>query len=71
MRPICNLPGIRQGIGVDGRSLFIMPSEVFQHLSDQEVAALIAMIRRFPAGAEARIIPLRPDRLPWSGDGQV
>jgi cytochrome c553 len=39
---------IRQGIGVDGRSLFIMPSETFQHLSDQEVAALIAMIRKLP-----------------------
>jgi cytochrome c553 len=41
---------IRQGIGVDGRSLFVMPSEVFQHLSDQEVAALIAMIRELPQG---------------------
>ena len=41
---------IRQGIGVDGRSLFIMSSEVFQHLSDQEVAALIAMIRAQPRG---------------------
>jgi mono/diheme cytochrome c family protein len=36
---------IRQGIGVDGRSLFVMPAEAFQHLSDQEVAALIRMIR--------------------------
>ena len=44
---------IRQGIGVDGRSLFIMPSEVFQHLSDQEVAALIAMIRSQPRAGEA------------------
>ncbi len=41
---------IRQGIGVDGRRLFIMPSEVFQHLSDQEVSALIAFIRRLPPG---------------------
>ena len=39
---------IRRGIGVDGRSLLIMPSEVFQHLSDQETAALIAVIRRQP-----------------------
>lgn len=39
---------IRQGIGVDGRSLFVMPSETFQHLSDQEVAALIAMVRSQP-----------------------
>lgn len=41
---------IRQGIGVDGRSLFIMPSEIFQSLSDQEVAALIAMVRSQPRG---------------------
>lgn len=41
---------IRQGIGVDGRALFVMPSEVFQHLSDPEVAALIGMIRKLPRG---------------------
>ena len=39
---------IRQGIGVDGRSLFVMPSEAFQHLPDQEVSALIALIRSLP-----------------------
>jgi cytochrome c553 len=41
---------IRQGIGTDGRLLFIMPSETLQHLSDQEVAALIAMVRAQPPG---------------------
>ena len=41
---------IRQGIGVDGRTLFIMESETYQHLTDQEVAALIAHIRSLPAG---------------------
>ena len=41
---------IRQGIGTDGRSLFIMPSETFQNLSDQEVSALIAMVRAQPRG---------------------
>ena len=41
---------IRQGIGVDGRTLFIMESEAYQHLNDQEVAALIARIRALPAG---------------------
>ncbi|HEV2817847.1 MAG TPA: cytochrome c [Allosphingosinicella sp.] len=39
---------IRQGIGNDGRALFIMPSEVFSRQSDQEVAALIAAIRAAP-----------------------
>lgn len=41
---------IRQGIGVDGRSLFIMPAEAFQHLSDQDVAALVQLIRGLPRG---------------------
>ena len=41
---------IRQGIGADGRSLFVMPSEAFQHLSNEEVAALVAMIRSLPGG---------------------
>ena len=44
---------IRQGIGVDGRSLFVMPSEAFQHLSDQEVAGLVAMIRSLPLAGTA------------------
>ena len=33
---------IRQGIGFDGRPLWIMPSGLFSRLSDSEVAALIA-----------------------------
>jgi len=39
---------LRQGIGHDGRALFIMPSPMYSRLSDQEVAALIAAIRRAP-----------------------
>lgn len=39
---------IRQGINVDGAPLIVMPAEAYQHLSDQEVAALIAMIRALP-----------------------
>lgn len=39
---------IRQGIGHDGRALFVMPSEQYSRLSDQEMAALIAQIRRAP-----------------------
>ena len=45
--------GIRQGIGHDGRALFIMPSPMYSRLSDQEVAALIAWIRALPATGEA------------------
>jgi cytochrome c553 len=39
---------IRQGIGHDGRALFIMPSDQYSRLSDQEVAAIIVAIRRSP-----------------------
>ena len=41
---------IRQGISDEGTPLMIMPSEAYQHLSDQEVAALIMMIRKLPRG---------------------
>lgn len=43
---------IRQGIGHDGRALMVMPSEGYQFLTDQEVAALIAGIRAFPMGGK-------------------
>jgi mono/diheme cytochrome c family protein len=36
---------IRQGIGHDGRGLFVMPSPQYSRLSDAETAALIAFIR--------------------------
>jgi mono/diheme cytochrome c family protein len=42
---------IRQGIGHDGRALFIMPSPQYSRLSDAEVAALIAFIRSQPRAA--------------------
>jgi len=41
---------IRQGISDEGEPLVIMPSEAFQRLTDQQVAGLIAMIRKLPAG---------------------
>lgn len=40
--------GIRQGIGHDGRALFIMPSPQYSRLTDRETAALIAWIRTLP-----------------------
>lgn len=48
---------IRQGIGHDGRALFIMPSDQYSRFSDEEVAALIAEIRRTPrsSGPVSRI----------------
>lgn len=39
---------IRQGIGHDGRALFIMPSDQYSRLSDAELGAIIAAIRAAP-----------------------
>ena len=44
---------LRHGVAADGRRLWIMPSNAFAHLSDQEAGDLIAYMRSFePAGAE-------------------
>lgn len=42
---------IRHGVGSDGRRLWIMPSNAFAHLTDQEMADLMAYLRTFrPTG---------------------
>ena len=44
---------IRHGIGKDGRSLAIMPSEAYAHLSDADFAALLAYLQSLtPADGE-------------------
>lgn len=40
---------IRHGVAPDGRVLFIMPSELYAHLSDADLGALIAYSRSVPA----------------------
>ena len=45
---------IRQGIGHDGRGLFIMASPMYSRLGDAEVAALIAWMRSLPRSAQAQ-----------------
>ncbi len=40
--------GIRQGIGHDGRGLFIMPSPMYSRLTDGQTASLVAWIRTLP-----------------------
>jgi cytochrome c553 len=40
---------IRHGVGKDGRSLLIMPSEAYNHLSDADFAALAAYLQSVPA----------------------
>ena len=41
---------IRQGVGHDGRSLFVMPSAQYSRLTDAETTALIQAIRQQPRG---------------------
>jgi mono/diheme cytochrome c family protein len=40
---------IREGVHKTGRALVIMPSEVFHHLSDADVEAIVAYLRSQPA----------------------
>jgi mono/diheme cytochrome c family protein len=52
---------IRHGVGVDGRALWVMPSEAFAQLSDAETADLIAYLRTFKAkGAQQPALQVGP-----------
>jgi cytochrome c553 len=44
---------IRQGLGIDGKALWIMPSPMYSRLTDEELAVVIAAIRAQPRGGEA------------------
>ncbi|HEX5077343.1 MAG TPA: c-type cytochrome [Gemmatimonadaceae bacterium] len=39
---------IRRGVRRDGRSLVVMPSEVFTHLSQEDLGAVIAFLKQVP-----------------------
>ena len=52
---------LRTGIPRDGRTLWGMPSEIFQHLSAEDMKALIADLRSLHAGGR----PTQPP-LPWA-----
>ncbi len=43
---------IREGVHKSGRSLVIMPSEVFHNLSDSDVQAIVAYLRSQPAAGQ-------------------
>ena len=40
---------LRKGVKPDGTSVVFMPSEMFRHLSDEDLARLIAFLRTVPA----------------------
>lgn len=49
---------LREGRRIDGRELWAMPSEIFQHLSTPDMAALIAFLRSLkPAGKPTPPLP--------------
>lgn len=45
---------IRHGVGPDGRALFIMPSNKFQYMSDEDLGAIVAYIQSRP-GVDNRL----------------
>lgn len=47
---------IRHGVRRDGTSLIVMPSEVYVHLSDQDLAAIIAYLKQLPP-VDRELIP--------------
>ena len=54
---------LRTGVPRDGRELWGMPSELFQHLSGSDMKALIAHLRTLKPGGE----PTQPPK-PWEKD---
>jgi len=56
---------LRTGVPHDGRELWGMPSEIFQHLSDADMKALIAELRSLKPGGE----PTQPPKA-WEPDAK-
>ena len=46
---------IRQGVGVDGRALVAMPSEMFYHLDDADLGRIVGYIRSIEDSAETAL----------------
>jgi cytochrome c553 len=45
---------VRHGVGLDGRRLWMMPSSAFAHLTDQEMADLMAYLRTYKPTGQAQ-----------------
>jgi len=60
--PVDYARAIRRGVRRDGRSLIVMPSEVFTHLSQEDLGAVIAYLEQLPPVDR---------RMPASGFGPV
>lgn len=64
---------LRQGVPKNGRDLWGMPSELFQHLSEPDMAALIAFLRSLkPAGGPTQPpLPFPPDVRELIAKGEI
>lgn len=64
---------IRSGIHPTGREVWAMPSEVFQHLSDADLEAIIAYLRTLePAGEPTgKPLPFEPDAQKLIAEGKI
>jgi cytochrome c553 len=52
---------IRHGVGREGRSLLVMPSYAYAHLSDRDLGAMVAYLKRLPpVDNEPPALKLRP-----------
>jgi len=48
LTPVDVARALRRGVRRDGRSLIVMPSEIFTYLSEQDLAAIVAYVGRVP-----------------------
>jgi mono/diheme cytochrome c family protein len=51
---------IREGVGKDGRFLVLMPSELFNGMSDEDVQAIVAYLKLGPRGKRDPKVPAEP-----------
>jgi mono/diheme cytochrome c family protein len=47
-QPLDWVRALRHGLGADGRALFVMPAEIYTHLSDEDLGALVAFLESSP-----------------------
>ncbi len=64
---------IRSGVALDGRKLRLMPSEMYQFLSDADSLALTSYLLSLPPTGESQPLfePIAEDIALWEADGYV
>lgn len=62
---------IRRGVALDGRKLRLMPSEMYQFLSDADTLALASYLLNLPPSGESQppFEPIAEDIALWEADG--